>query len=291
MKSKSRNSGNAALFFLLFVVFLTIGGLYFYKNRSSTQIPNQLTSCKDFDAVTNIVKSSLTGDYKITTRDYYHESALLFSWRRNQTEPLISYPGQKNRTIYLYGQPADSIAKQFETKIITQLESSLGKKDALNYDRYPGMLSPNIEAGTYSFKKDSDYYVVRLDGNLVNDVILNSDGTINQEIEMPQNSSVVTIKCGVANAQHDDIYNKILLNEKYNQNATLAIWDIKDRLVYLSVGMLGGYGQFWIVDGDKVEKLGEGQDTPPCDLFEPKKVGRGMECYDVQKASNRIVDY
>ncbi len=259
------------------------------------KIDNTITICKDFDAVTDSIKASLAGNYKTTTRDLTINDGLGFEWRRNSVEPVINYPSQKNRIVYLYGQPADLVSGQFEESYSGALQSVSLIKNDLNFNKYTKSTVVDGGLGSYGFIKGNDYYLISLTDVNADNVTFNSDGTTTQETQLPKNSSGINIKCGVKNPSYDEIYNKIIKKGTYSNKYRIGIIEIKDGAVALNVAEVGGFGGFasyWLIKDNSVEELVKGmQETPPCDIFELKKVGKGMRCYDLQAETDRTVTY
>jgi hypothetical protein len=290
---KAKKIPLSVLFITGIVLVLINVGLY---KRSKVQAPNKsLLYCKDFDTVTDLIKSNLRGKHQTTVRvNPVDQNNIGFYWRRDSKEPMVSYPAQKHTTLYLYGQPSSESSNHFAENISPLLRRAGFVFDNKNYIQYA---ENGVTVGgnaSYGFLKGKDYYVISVDGSYAEDVSFNKDGTTVQ-IPLPENSSGIDIICGVTSPAYDDLYDRVVGKKVYTTKDRIGLVETKDNVAYFNVGQIGSFGSsssYWLIANNSVEQLVKGtQEAPLCDIFESRKVGKGIGCYDTKTQTQRTVAY
>lgn len=294
MAKKTKNSIFTSKF-LLFLLFIIAIILFCFKYYSPNKLEKLYTSCEDFDTIFKTTKNNLTNDFKTTIREYPVYDGNHFLWRRSLSEPKVGYPVQKSKMIYVYSQPAEIVFKQFSEATTKSLETLGFVKQSLNYIPFSKSAISENGGGKYSYTKGGYVYQVDINGNYLTDVVLNADGSLKEEIKLPENSTGVSITCGDVDPEYDKIYDKIIPQNEYKKNQEVEVIEFKDMVVSLNVreeNTGGGFASYWLVSDLKVEQLIKGtQEYPQCSIFESRSVGTGITCFDSKTEITREVQH
>ncbi len=278
MKTKKKSTLWVASAVLVISLFLLIFASQIPPKKSSTGD----ALCPDIDSFAENIKNSLGDNYDITISDPPIYVSQVFLWRRNNSEPKIGYPVQRSRTVTILSQNSKLISSLFEKDTIKDLSDFGYLLHSLNFSPFSESDFVSGGLGIYGFTKRDQYFSVELYDQPNDDRRTEISGTL-------------VINCGVANSEYDLLYDKIIKTKKYTTNDTIAIYEVKDGVVMLSVGLVnsaGGHASFWLITDTQTKQLIKGtQEGPICSIFEDIKVGRGLDCFDNKTETSRVVDY
>jgi hypothetical protein len=269
-----------------------VAGVYSYTQKERIRMA-QSVGCEDFESVSTLLETKLGMGNKITVRNAPIRGEYGFFWRRDAKEPMVRYPAQKSQMVYVYDQSSDKTIRQVKEKILPAFNELGLVANTLSGVAYSEEAT-GFAKQAFAFSKGQYHYVIDLDGAYVEDIIHNADGS-NQVLPLPENSTGISLTCGTEKEEYNQIYSSIISKGVYTPKDRIGIADQKDGVVYLSVGTVGGFGghaSFWLIKDSSVEQLVKGtQEAPECAIFEAKKVGLGMECYDLHADAPRTVSY
>jgi hypothetical protein len=238
-------------------------------------------TCANFDEVFNTVKSDLSESSKDLVEDTDSNSNPLFKWKRAATEPTVQYIPHQVKNLIVQNELAPEISKKFEASTTTKLVAQGLVKNDLNFNAYKRSDAVVYGEASYGFQMDDVSFLITI-----------ADGESDQ---LPENGTLVQVMCHNKDAAYDEMYNKIISKNVYTEKNRIGIADIRDSVIYLSVGTVDGFGghaSYWMIKKDVTEQLVKGtQERPLCSIFEQKRVGKGTECYDPVLEDSRVVDF
>lgn len=264
---------------LLSLVLIFAIGIIGYFNKTSLKPLSKISkpnNCSDIATIVDIVKDSIKSQGKIeVTQPDESVPNKQYTWRLNQNEPYRTYPSNLVFNIFFYGQKLEDTDTEFKVKTYPKIISLGFTKNELN--SHPLLSSDEIDfsLSRYGITKGDDRVVISISGALY-------EVKDHKSIKLPDKSSVISIKCGLANQQSDDIYNEVIRKSpNLKDSEVLNILEIKDHVVTIDLSnyLSGlGVGQYWIDRGKGWEKIFEGQYKPSCSLFNIYGVGKEMGC-------------
>lgn len=281
----------------LISVFIVLLSLVAYQAHTSFRpnIQNKTiveNSCSELNVVIDTLTSNIPRNIHYAAHVYNNEPNRMFMWRSSNNLPVFSYLGETSRTFNLPAQPLSISNKLVQTEIIPKLRSlgfTLDNSD-LNVPEWE-----NVQY-YYGLDKNNTHYSIHL-AEAISDMSISDQGDLLSEpVLLPEGSSSISLVCGQIDDQlNRDIYQKIQSVANYSRDTVVSKIDILDDVVLLDITSLGslggGHAEYWVIRNGLVKKIGAGQDTPPCEMFEAIKAGRGYACYDISKSITRAVSY
>lgn len=279
------------LLLLIVAVLLVGGGAYFYTQTKQTNpqvIGNlpiatstaQATDCTDFNTLSQFVLNTIEKPDSSSAIQMNKSVITSFHWRRNSSEPYISYPITNGvSALYNNQQTLMSAIKSDSGLLNASLDveaKSLGlTADVLNtipfqsFDFGPESLGSYLQV--FGFVKGGSLYSIVLKA---------------EQSHQSQGQGVVTITCGTAINQYDKVFNAlnfksdIAVQDPYDYDY-VAIGDISpDNSVYALLGSPNHIkiAPYYYFDGNTTKLVSKDSYPATCATLESQKVGKGMRC-------------
>lgn len=273
----------ASKIIILVFILIMISALAF-KLIKNNKIKNKEISCSHPEVLTNFIKSLIEEPQKIEKEGFsqYHISFLNIDWKRNSSEPFVTYPGNNAYRLYFNQSSFDELAKILDEKLTEKFQKDgYLFNQTSSYHKEPNPNSTNVWefAGfyRYAYEKNEELYLIELDA------------------DKPENSSLV-IHCGTRDKKLDAFYDELFNSpniqkevKEYNaeNNLLFSANDVlNDDLLQASFSTIHiglGVGAILQKENDAWNILYMGHDYPICQLLEDNNAKPGVDCYDELK--------
>ncbi len=276
---------NNNLFIFIGILVLLLGFLYYIVNKGISyyigtknkekivQVANCTTENKF--ALDELTKST---EWSITNRKPAVDQTL--------TDLPVYVPFQGSDL--LVGYKSNLVGTYLLRELTTILDSKkvdefITKKLIPEYTKAGYMVDRQSSDNTYGI---NSALTVEKDKKLVNIHIYENDKSV----------FFVDINCAENIEPQTKIFKLLATHQAFNatKNTSTEVWDNKDNVYVINVfpkGSLAGHVIYTTSINNSWENLYEGQETPNCDIFESKKIGKGLDCYDQNTKNRRQVSY
>lgn len=247
----------------------------------------EITTCLGAEQLKDIIESDVPHTDAIDAYQADAGGGSFYSWRPSAVAPFRQYTAAIAPYMISYmHQSAEKTDAYFKEYALESIVGAGFVIDEANDMPFASSKTIEYSYSRYAFTRAGERYVVIVDS---------ADYQVknNKQIDLPQDSSSITIECGIADVEYDQAYDGI--SEKVSNltpRSMIAIWEMKDNAVMLDRSQYpGGFGigEWWVnVDGEW-KQVYTGQDSVPCDVIEAEGVGTGLRCYDTKLGKDRTV--
>lgn len=318
------------LLIALVAVLLIGGGAYVYvQNKQTSQSAAvssvtqatstaQVADCADFGAFSQFVLNNIEKPDSLKekggTSIYQAPSYQALLWKRNASEPFITYPAIQSVIASYGGYQASGTPARNDLAAMAALKdasNSLNQnldKGAASLGLIPDALStypfesidlpaPTTDGpGNYGFVKNWEYdqlFGFRK-GNSLYSVVLEGEVGLGGFGQFE-----VSIICGKPIANYDHAYDVLnfksdtSVKNKYVNDYVDIMSISPDSKVYQIHGSNNHVDtvNYYFVDGSTTKLVSTGSSIVECAVLEKQKIGKGMACIDVPSYKQRLVTY
>jgi hypothetical protein len=239
------------IFFLTALILVTGILTYFQtKNTPISSTPNPTINpspCGDLATIASLVKTSITGSSQ-PILDQPDDNSLnrQYRWHVSTGEPARVYPATSlGYLVHYYGQAPAITDSLFRSQLLPKILALGYLPDRLNTVPLHTGTTVVYTVANYGFRKNSAELLVS---------VASEDYRVvhNQQIDVPEGSSVVQVQCGVGDPALDAIYTPIILAGHYSPAITsLEIQQHSAKGVILNVMYEGsGHVECWLKHTD-----------------------------------------
>lgn len=235
----------------------------------------------------------LTDNSKDIGLTIYNNGSSGFLWRENQANPFVSFAFDDSADFYRYGSAeAQKIMNKKPSKeeMVESLKNMLSSptpafpvedvqmnvnnlEDAgFILDRVNSIPQYDLNGNShYAFVKDSELYNITMTPTALEDTYYFSLHCLLQSQSVRKNMKSVF-----------QLIDPIIPYSKWDSKTILGTPKLYDTLVVFDISELGGGGgaiEEWLKVDNHWELIYSGNGQPPnCDMYEKRKIGKGIEC-------------
>lgn len=296
-----------AVFLFLAIVFKSIGFLWRYSvllvlgafifSFVRDEIFPSITDCNHQNLLVDAIKKEWNNPdtfiSKVNVQGDYHPSFSDIQWKRDISEPYISYKGDRLSKIYFKDASLEEVSRFFNGYVASLFIKERFKKNELNslFVNSPNPASPffNYDFYSYGFDRYNRLYWIKLSKT-------NSDEDTN--LTKGESAVVASLVCGKAEIKIDFLYDTFLKIPLVQENLTsyyLPTFSIgkvyNEKVVEASSSNYvygGGVSLYFVKENNDWKQIYKGQQLPSCSLLEGNNSGPGIECIDLSTNSNRL---
>jgi hypothetical protein len=275
------------IFLILMAAYVTYNLQIALDELSYTRPDIEITTCLGAEQLKDIIESDVPHTDAIDAYQADPGGGAFYSWRPSTEAPFRQYTAAIAPYMISYmRQSAEKTDAYFQENALEPIVGAGFVLDEANSIPYELSKTIIYSYARYAFTRAGERYVVTVDS---------ADYQVknNKQIDLPQGSSSITIECGIADAEYDQVYDGISeKNSKLTPRSMMAIWEMKDNAVMLDRSEYpGGFGmgEWWVNVNGEWKQVYTGQDSVPCDVIEAEGVGTGLRCYDMKLGKDRTV--